>query len=166
MRGLLRGIVIFLIGGVLGTGFGFALGIFFFPYIFPPPPAAEILTQADRTRLFATGTFIHADPSDPVHYGRGKVSVFERVVYLEPDFEVGPGPAYHVYLVPKASIRSSADMKDVMYVDLGRLRSFQGSQRYAIPAGVELKNYPSVIIWCERFGVLISPADLKPAASS
>jgi hypothetical protein len=51
-------------------------------------------------------------------------------------------------------------MKDVMYVDLGRLRSFKGSQRYQIPDGVNLKDYPSVIIWCERFGVLISPADL------
>lgn len=81
---------------------------------------------------------------------------------MEPDFEVGPGPAYHVYLVPKASIRSEEDMKDVMYVDLGRLRAFKGSQRYPIPAGVPLKDYPSVIVWCERFGVLISPADLKP----
>jgi hypothetical protein len=84
-------------------------------------------------------------------------------VFLEPDFEVGPGPAFHVYLVPKASIRSSSDMKNVMFVDLGRLRSFKGSQRYAIPAGVDLAKYPSVIIWCERFGVLISPADLKAA---
>jgi hypothetical protein len=99
--------------------------------------------------------------SDPVHWGKGKVSVYQRAVFLEPDFEVGPGPAFHVYLVPKSSIRSSSDMKDVMYVDLGRLRSFKGSQRYPIPDGVNLKDYPSVIIWCERFGVLISPADLK-----
>ena len=32
-----------------------------------------------------------------------------------------------------------------------------------IPAGVDLKNYPSVVIWCEQFGVLISPADLRAA---
>jgi hypothetical protein len=44
-----------------------------------------------------------------------------------------------------------------------RLRSFEGSQRYTTPAGVDLAKYPSVIIWCERFGVLISPADLKTA---
>jgi hypothetical protein len=165
MRGFWRGLVIFLFGGVFGTGFGAALGFFFFPFVFPPPPAMEVLSQADRTQLLASGTFIHANPSDPVHYGRGKVSIYERAVFLEPDFEVGPGPAYHVYLVPKASIRSSADMKDVMYVDLGRLRSFKGSQRYTIPPGVDLKMYPSVIIWCERFGVLISPADLKPSPS-
>jgi hypothetical protein len=85
-------------------------------------------------------------------------------VFLEPDFEVGPGPAYHVYLVPRANIRSSDGVNDTMYVDLGRLRAFKGSQRYSVPAGVNLKDYPSVVIWCERFSVLISPADLTPAA--
>ena len=150
-----------LLRGLLGTAFGVALGFFIFPYVFPPPPATETLAEADRARLVATGTFIHANPADPVHYGKGKVSVYERTIFLEPDFEVGPGPAFHVYLVPKASIRASTDMKDVMFVDLGRLRSFKGSQRYAIPAGVDLAKYPSVIIWCERFSVLISPADLK-----
>ena len=49
-----------------------------------------------------------------------------------------------------------------MFVDLGGLRAFKGSQRYVIPAGVKLKDYPSVVIWCEYFGVLISPADLAP----
>jgi hypothetical protein len=51
-----------------------------------------------------------------------------------------------------------------MYVDLGGLRSFKGSQRYPIPEGVDLAKYPSVVVWCERFGVLISPADLTPVA--
>ena len=101
-----------------------------------------------------------------MHFGKGRVSVFERTVFLESDFEVGPGPAFHVYLVPKASIRSTSDLKDVMFVDLGGLRAFKGSQRYAIPAGVNLKDYQSVIIWCERFGVLISPADLATAVAA
>ena len=163
MRRFWRGLVIFLFGGVVGTGFGVALGFFLFPYIFPPPPASERLSEADRSALVATGAFIHANPSDPIHWGRGKVSVYEKTVFLEPDFEVGPGPAYHVYLVPKTNIRKEADMKDVMYVDLGRLRSFKGSQRYPIPDGVDLKKYPSVIVWCQRFSVLITPADLKSA---
>jgi hypothetical protein len=160
MRRFWQGIVIFLIGGILGTGFGVALGFFLFPFVFPPPPAMESLGEADRARLVATGTFIHANPSDPIHWGRGKVSVYERAVFLDPDFEVGPGPAYHVYLVPTASVRREVDVKDTMYVDLGRLRAFKGSQRYAVPAGVDLSRYLSIVIWCERFGVLISPADL------
>ena len=163
MRGFWRGLAIFCLGGILGTGFGVALGFFLFPFVFPPPPAAEQLTEADRSAIYATGTFIHANPSDPVHYGKGKVSVYQRAVFLEPDFEVGPGPKYHVYLVPNASVRNEAGVKDAMFVDLGRLRSFKGSQRYPIPAGVDLAKYPSVVIWCEAFGVLISPADLQPA---
>ena len=180
MRRFWRGIAIFLLGGVLGTAFGVALGFFFFPYVFPPPPAFEQLTQADvapradassSTAVVekppvpvASGAFVHANPSDPVHWGRGKVSVYERTVFLETDFEVGPGPKYHVYLVPKANIRKEADVKSAMFVDLGRLRAFKGSQRYSIPDGVDLAKYQSVVIWCEQFGVLISPADLIVAA--
>jgi hypothetical protein len=159
MRSLWRGLAIFLLGGVLGTAFGVALGFFVYPFVFPPPAAMDQLSAAD-TKPVATGIFIHANPSDPIHWGKGKVSVYERAVFLEPDFEVGPGPAFHVYLVPKAGIRKNADLGDAMFIDLGGLRAFKGSQRYAIPAGVDLKNYQSVIIWCRQFSVLISPADL------
>jgi hypothetical protein len=48
-----------------------------------------------------------------------------------------------------------------MYVDLGRLKAFKGSQNYPVPPGIDLARYPSVVIWCEQFGVLISPAALK-----
>lgn len=160
----MRSVIMFLLGGIFGAAGGVALGFFLFPYVFPPAPAVEKLAVTDAPKR-ATGTFIHADPSDPIHYGSGKVAVFDSTVFLEPDFKVGPGPKYHVYLVPKANIRSSADVRDTMFIDLGRLRSFEGSQNYAIPAGVNLKDYPSVVIWCEQFGVLISPADLTFAGS-
>ena len=51
MRAFWRALAIFLFGGVLGTGFGVALGFFLFPYVFPPPPANEQLTQADIAPL-------------------------------------------------------------------------------------------------------------------
>jgi hypothetical protein len=164
MRRFGRDIVVFIIGGICGTALGLVIGLIVFPFVFAPPPAKEVLAEADKTKLVATGTFIHANPSDPIHYGKGRVSVYERTVFLEPDFEVGPGPDYYVYLVPKAPIRANGDMKGVMFVDLGRLRSFKGSQAYTIPAGVDLAKYPSVVIWCRTFGALISPADLKSAA--
>ena len=75
----------------MGGAAGVALGFFLFPYVFPPPAAAERLLDEDRTPV-AGGGFIHANPSDPIHWGRGRVSVYERAVFLEQDFEVGPGP--------------------------------------------------------------------------
>src|SRR5262245_24850949 len=162
-----RNLVAFLIGGVLGAGFGVALGFFLFPFVFPPPPAADQLSEADRRRpIVAVGQFIHANPSDPIHWGKGSVTVRQDSVFLGSDFEVGPGPKFHVYLVPKAPIRTSGDLSGQMFVDLGRLRAFKGSQRYAIPAGLDLAKFQSVIIWCEQLSVLILPADLTLAAKN
>jgi hypothetical protein len=155
-----RSLAVLLIGGMLGTGFGVALGFFLFPYVFPPPEAMESLSAPEKTAVVARGTFIHANPSDPIHFGKGRVSVYERTVFLEEDFEVGPGPKFHVYLVPREEIRDSSDVKDTMFIDLGRLRAFKGSQKFSIPPGVDLARYPSVVIWCAQFDVLISPADL------
>ena len=153
-------IIAFFVGGVMGTAFGVAVGFFIFPYVFPPPPAMETLTAEEQTDVVAQGMFIHANPSDPIHYGEGNVTVYEDLVFLEEDFKVGPGPAFRVYLVPQEQIRETSDVKETMYIDLGKLRAFEGSQKYPIPKGVDLKNYPSVVIWCVQFGVLISPADL------
>ena len=159
----LRSLLLFLAGGVLGTGFGLALGFFLFPYVFPPPPAAEQLSEAERrSPIVAGGKFIHANPSDPVHWGKGSVTVRQDSVFLESDFEVGPGPKYHVYLVPEKNVTPSTDVARTMFIDLGRLKAFKGSQNYSVPHGVDVSRYGSVVIWCEQFGVLISPAALVP----
>jgi hypothetical protein len=155
-----RSFRIFLWGGVFGAICGLALGLFMFPILFPPPEAMEKLTEAEQGPVVAKGNFIHANPIDPIHWGKGQVSVYQGTVFLHDDFEVGPGPKFHVYLVPKATIRSSADVTGTMFVDLGRLRAFKGSQKYQVPAGVDLAKFPSVVIWCEQFSVLIAPADL------
>jgi hypothetical protein len=154
-------IIGFFIGGILGVVGGFAGGIFVFPFLFPPPPVNEVVDSRTTSEIVATGTFIHADPSDPVHYGKGRVSVYAKLLHLEPDFEVGPGPKFHVYLVPDADITPETRVQDTMFVDLGRLKAFSGGQNYPIPDGVDLKKFKSVVIWCEQFDVLVSPAALK-----
>ena len=164
MRGYL---LTFLLALLLGIAGGFALGIFAYPYIFladivagdkvPEKPAGQ-----PQRNVLARGTFVHANPSDPIHYGKGRVTVYEGLLHLEPDFEVGPGPKYHVYLVPEAQVLPSNNGARTMFVDLGRLRAFKGSQNYEIPVGLDLAKFGSVVVWCEQFGVLISPAKLGP----
>jgi hypothetical protein len=155
-------ILVFVAGGLLGTAAGFALGIFFYPYMFLADiVAADKVENPAARKLVASGTFIHANPSDPIHYGKGKVTVFQDLLHLESDFEVGPGPKFHVYLVPEANVTSSTRVAQTRYVDLGRLKAFKGSQNYPVPSGIDPARYQSVVIWCEQFGVLISPAALK-----
>ena len=157
-----KSIIILVVGGLLGTAAGFALGIFVYPYLFLADIVAMDKVEGKAARkVVATGMFIHANPRDPIHYGKGKLTVYQDLVHLDSDFEVGPGPKFHVYLVPEKNVVPSTNVARTMFVDLGRLKAFKGSQNYPVPAGVELRKYGSVVIWCEQFGVLISPAELK-----
>jgi len=157
-----KSIVIFIVGALLGSTAGFVLGIFFYPYIFLADiVAAERVDDKSARKIVATGMFIHANPRDPIHYGKGRLTVYQDLVHLDGDFEVGPGPKFHVYLVPETNVIPSTNVARTMFVDLGRLKAFKGSQNYAVPAGVDLAKYGSVVVWCEQFGVLISPAALK-----
>ena len=157
-----RYVLVFFIGALLGGAGGFALAIFAYPYLFlADVVATEKVEPAEAPRkVLARGKFVHANPSDPIHYGKGSLTFYDGVVFLEPDFEVGPGPKYHVYLVPEKEVLPSTNVEKTMFVDLGRLKAFKGSQNYAVPAGVDAGKFGSVVIWCEQFGVLISPAQL------
>lgn len=158
----LRTFVGFVVGGLLGLAAGFAIGIFVYPYIFLADiVASDEVGDAEHRQVVARGTFIHANPSDPIHYGQGDVAIYQDLVHLEANFEVGPGPKFHVYLVPVENVTPDTEVAKTMFVDLGRLRAFKGSQNYDLPEGLQLEKYPSLVIWCEQFGVLISPAKLN-----
>lgn len=158
MKRLMIGIMI---GGLFGAAGGFAAAIFVYPFIFLADiEAHEQVADAATKQVIAAGQFIHADPSDSIHHGKGSVTVYSDLVHLGPDFQVGPGPKFHVYLVPIGPVTPATEVSKSMYVDLGRLRAFKGSQIFPVPAGLELAEYKSVVIWCEQFGVLISPATL------
>ena len=146
---------------VIGGSGGLMLGIFIYPYWFPPPEVNEVVVGKTPADVVATAQFIHANPADPIHYGRGSATVYADLVHLEADFEVGPGPKYHLYLVPDANVTPSTAVDKTMFIDLGRLKSFRGSQNYPIPPGVDLASFGSVVVWCEQFSVLISPARIE-----
>jgi len=162
-------IIAIIIGLLLGGAGGFAAGIFFFPILFPPPPAMEQLAAGDARTLVAEGTFIHADPNDPVHYGMGGVKILRgdtgrHVVFLDEKFKVGPGPRFHVYLTEKPDIGVKNKFDEKSAIDLGQLRAFEGSQIFKIPSAVDITPVRSVVIWCKEFHVLISSATLKRPA--
>ena len=161
-RGRSAPIAMVLLATVLGVGAGFAIDRLLLSHgVTVPPVAVAVPGGIAPADPLATGTFIQPDANNPLYRGAGGVSVYDREVVLAADFAVTPGPDFRVLLVPKPAIRAAADVANTMYVDLGPLAAFKGSQHYAVPEGVNLANYPSVVIWCRTYGALISAADLS-----
>ena len=126
-------------------------------------PADEAMPA--EPRVLASGNFVDADA---VHKGSGSASLYalpngRHVVRFE-DFRTTNGPALVVYLAKHPSPSSADDVTDGGFVNLGKLKGNVGNQNYEIPAGTDVSEYGSVVIWCELFGVLFSPAALTPPA--
>jgi hypothetical protein len=70
------------------------------------------------------------------------------------------GPDLFVYLsVTPAD--GQRDTFDDNFVSLGRLKGNLGNQNYEIAAGVDLRRYQSVVIWCRRFTYAFGAAPLR-----
>ena len=140
-------LVVGIIMGVVGT-------VFFYPFVFPPPVINEQVQNVAQKQVFATGTFIHPNPSDKLHWGKGSVSVYQQAnqyeVFLNKNFEVGPGPAFYVYISTVPNIKTRSQFRQLLgtdkTVDLGALKSFKGSQVYAIPKSVDMQKIKSVVV--------------------
>ncbi|MEM1281872.1 MAG: DM13 domain-containing protein [Cyanobacteria bacterium P01_H01_bin.152] len=51
-------------------------------------------------------------------------------------------------------------MPENSYEVIGNLQSFEGGQRYLIPAELDVEEYGSVVIWCREFNVTFGYAAL------
>lgn len=126
-----------------------------------PDRAATEAMPAAAPQLLARGEFADADA---IHKGRGQAIVYsltdnKHVVRFE-NFRTTNGPALVVYLAKHPSPTEARHVTDDGFVKLGKLKGNVGSQNYTVPAGTDIGEYNSVVIWCELFGVLFSPAAL------
>ncbi len=156
MRGTIIG---FILGGLLGLPAGAFLWYAFSPLLFDDV-VEETLTVAT---VVATGAFRDADRA---HQGTGTATLVAlpgggHEIQLT-EFEVTNGPDLEVWLSDHPDPAKSSDVSDGAWVALGQLKGNVGDQAYAVPAGTDISAYKSVVIWCEQFGVLFSPAALSP----
>ena len=157
---------VLLLAVLLGAAGGLAVGLFAYPLLQPPPQPEVVVEDDDPGPLRAMGAFSQLDAQDRSHWGAGGVRLFEREIRLGDDFEVAPGPKYHLYLVPIAGVDPDTRVEESMFVDLGPLSDFAGAQEYRVPTGLRLEDYPSLVVWCEQLNQLVSVARLDKTSTS
>lgn len=106
----------------------------------------------------ATGDFVSLD-----HRTAGTLRVLDRgggsrVVRLE-GLMTDNGPDLFLYVSTNPVDGREAAFDDE-FVNLGRLKGNQGDQNYDLPADVDLADYASVVIWCDRFDSAFGAAPL------
>ncbi|HEX5690281.1 MAG TPA: DM13 domain-containing protein [Roseiflexaceae bacterium] len=101
---------------------------------------------------------------DAIHKGEGTATLFrlpdERRLIRFETFKVQNGPDLYVYLSGHPMPRSSEELHNQSAFEVGRLKGNIGDQNYELPADLDLSQYHSVVIYCKRFGVVFSTAEL------
>lgn len=160
MRFFTRVLPIFGIGFVAGAAFWYLASPLFIDRV-----VSEALPDSLMVTTVSVGTFRDADRA---HQGEGTVMVLETAtgenLLRFTDFRVTNGPDLEVWMSSVADPTASSQVLDGEWLALGQLKGNVGDQTYVIPSGTDLSMYGSVVIWCEQFGVLFSPATLEPAS--
>ena len=122
----------------------------------PPAPVTTAPPASAGPVKVTTGTLRGID-----HRASGEAALYRLAdgtafVRLE-GIDVQTGPDYVLYLVPGADRERPDDG-----ISLGDLKGNQGSQNYALPAGVDLDARWTVLIWCRAFSVPIANATQQP----
>ncbi len=124
------------------------------------PPATAMAADPQPLAVSA-GKF---RDGDSFHKGSGDAALYPledgSFILRFENFNVTNGPDLHVYLAKNADPVTTDDVNNSGYLDLGSLKGNQGAQNYTIPAGTDISQYKSVVIYCQPFHVVFSVAPL------
>jgi len=142
---------------IAAAGIGFAAGIYLLPVLIAPaaPTAGEVRSAAAGAAF--QGEFRRdLKGSDLLHWGEGQVSVHASAVSLMG--RLAPGPDYKLYLTQEFVETEEAFLKvKPQAARIGDVRTFENFI-VPVPAGVDVSQYGTVVVWCESFSQFISAA--------
>ena len=121
-------------------------------------------SSAAAGTVVARGTFGEVDA---IHKGEGQ-AILTRLpdgrysLRLE-GFRVTNGPDLYVYLSGHPAPRSSAQLHEIVDLEVATLKGNVGDQAYELPAGFNPARFKSAVVYCKRFTTVFSTAELRPA---
>ena len=156
-----RNALLLVVSHIVVAAAGFAGGIYALPILIAPaaPTAEEIQTATAQAQF--TGQFKRdLKDSDSLHWGEGVVSVAPTAISLTG--KLAPGPDYKLYLTPHFVDTEEAFLaiKDAS-ARVGDVKTFNGFI-VEVPADIDVRDYSTVVIWCEAFAQFISSAEYQP----
>ena len=131
-------------------------------------PTASLTNTAvaqNRSVAITSGTFVAAEKPTS---GTARIVTEngQRYLVLDSAFRTNDqGPDLHV-LLDTAAKPPQAYQNYSSYVNLGKLQKFSGTQRYPIPAAIDVADFKSVVIWCRMANATFGYAPLSSGTSS
>ena len=127
--------------------------------------AAPAFTQYGAAAAEETMQTLHKGAwTKKSHKASGEWSIYtedgKTYVKLSSDFRTRNAPDLKIFLSPQAASDANGRNATDGAVLISPLSSNAGEQVYEIPASVNLADYQSILIHCERFSKLWSAADL------
>ena len=156
---MLRPLILLVSHGAM-LGIGFALGVYLLPILTAPDsPDKATLEASAEAALFSAEFTRDLKGSDFLHWGEGKVSIQPTQIIHEG--RLSPGPDYKVYLVEDfvEDEEQFLNARDKA-VQVGAVKTFDGFI-VDIPAGVNVEDYTTVLVWCEAFSEFITAAQYR-----
>jgi hypothetical protein len=145
---------------VAALAIGFAAGIYALPILTAPKgPDAAALQAAAAGSLFTARFERNLKGSDFLHWGEGEVRVMRDKISHQG--RLAPGPDYKLYLArefvdtKEGFLRIKAGARQI-----GDVKTFNGFI-VDVPAGVDVGQYTTVVVWCEAFSQFISAAKYR-----
>ncbi|WP_047426640.1 DM13 domain-containing protein [Acinetobacter sp. neg1] len=142
----------------------FVIGVGLGVYLLPILTAQENATLSEITNVQKQakyeGKFVpNQQGSDPLHWVEGELFVTDNEIAFKG--KVAPGPDYKIYLTKKQAVdkNSFLEMKKEAVL-IGELKNF-GNFKKNIPESVNVNDFTTVQIWCERFSQFIGSAKYK-----
>jgi len=129
--------------------------------------AGESTVPAESASPVQPRVLLAGDLISHEHETSGSVRVLEladgtRILRLE-GLATSDGPDVHVWL-SDAAVEDSRDgwfvFDDGEHHDLGEIKGNRGNQNYELPDSVDLDQFGSVSLWCDRFDVSFGAAAL------